>query len=65
MVSLGEDHSKAERKEIQTLVASKTDEGRWLIEMFRNTPAAYHGRPDEEKRLTEELEAEFSSVACC
>ena len=62
MVPPGEDHIKAERNAVQTLVASKIAGGRWMVEMFHNTPAAFHGRPDETKRLTEELEAELSSV---
>ena len=63
MVPPGEDHIKSDRNAIQTLVASKADDGRWLIEMFHNTPAAFHGRPEEAKRLTDELEAELSGGA--
>ena len=39
---------------IQTLVASRRD-GQWRIELFHNTPAAFHGRPHEVERLTQEL----------
>jgi uncharacterized protein (TIGR02246 family) len=42
---------------IQTLVASRQADGRWLVEMFQNTPAAFHGRPEEARKLTEELQA--------
>ncbi|WP_199698795.1 SgcJ/EcaC family oxidoreductase [Aurantiacibacter zhengii] len=57
-----ENHIKSDRNAIQTLVASKTDRSRWMVEMFHNTPAAFHGRPEESKRLTEEFERELSNV---
>jgi uncharacterized protein (TIGR02246 family) len=43
---------------VQTLVA-KRENGRWLIALFQNTPAAYHGRPQECQKLTEELRQEL------
>jgi uncharacterized protein (TIGR02246 family) len=39
---------------VQTLVATKRD-GRWLIAVFQNTPAAFHGRPELSEKLTHEL----------
>ena len=39
---------------VQTLVAAKRD-GKWQIELFQNTPAQFHGRPDLVQQLTEEL----------
>ena len=63
MVPPGEGHIMPERNAIQTLVASRSDEGRWTIEMFQNTPATFHGRPDESRRLSEELELELAAVA--
>lgn len=39
---------------VQSLVASRTN-GSWLVELFHNTPAAYHGRPEESKALSAEL----------
>ncbi|MDR5879682.1 SgcJ/EcaC family oxidoreductase [Caballeronia sp. LZ032] len=39
---------------IQTMVLSLCD-GAYRIEMFQNTPAAFHGRPEEGERLSEEL----------
>jgi uncharacterized protein (TIGR02246 family) len=39
---------------VQTLVAVKRD-GRWRISVFQNTPAAFHGRPELGRDLTEEL----------
>ncbi|MGH2458938.1 MAG: SgcJ/EcaC family oxidoreductase [Chloroflexota bacterium] len=41
---------------IQTMVATM-HEGTWTIELFHNTPAAFHGRPDLSEQLTEELRA--------
>jgi uncharacterized protein (TIGR02246 family) len=40
---------------VQTLVAARGADGRWRVEMFHNTPAAFHGREHEKRRLTEEL----------
>jgi uncharacterized protein (TIGR02246 family) len=39
---------------IQSLVAARHD-GQWRIELFQNTPAAFHGRPELSAALTEEL----------
>lgn len=39
---------------IQTLLAARRD-GLWRIELYQNTPAAFHGRPDLSEALTEEL----------
>ncbi len=39
---------------IQTLVAVRRD-GTWLIALFQNTPAQFHGRPELVQQLTEEL----------
>jgi uncharacterized protein (TIGR02246 family) len=63
MVPPGKTHIMPERNTIQTLLASRNDEGGWKIEMFHNTPAAFHGRADESRRLTEELEAELPAFA--
>lgn len=38
----------------QTLVAVKKD-GDWQIELFQNTPAQFHGRPELIEEMTEEL----------
>lgn len=38
----------------QTLVADKT-EGEWRIQLFQNTPAQFHGRPELVEQMTEEL----------
>ena len=39
---------------VQTLVASD-DAGTWRVELFHNTPAAFHGRPEAREKLTAEL----------
>jgi uncharacterized protein (TIGR02246 family) len=46
---------------IQTLVASKRQD-KWHIEIFQNTPAAYHGRPELMKQLTDELREVLKST---
>lgn len=38
----------------QSLVAVRRD-GEWRIELFQNTPAAFHGRPDAVAALTDDL----------
>ncbi|KIL42331.1 methionyl-tRNA formyltransferase [Gordoniibacillus kamchatkensis] len=37
-----------------TLVATN-NEGTWRIELFQNTPAQFHGRPELVEQMTEEL----------
>lgn len=44
---------------IQTLIASCQSGGSWKVEMFHNTPAAFHGREDERQKLTQELQEEL------
>ena len=39
---------------VQTLVAIKRD-STWLVVLFQNTPAQFHGRPELVEQLTEEL----------
>lgn len=43
----------------QTLVAV-LDEGAWGIELFQNTPAQFHGRPELVNAMTAELEQVLS-----
>ena len=38
----------------QTLVAVKTNSN-WRIELFQNTPAAFHGRPELVDKMKDEL----------
>lgn len=56
MIPYGQQDLKPELNAIQTLVAVKRDD-RWRGAMFQNTPAAFHGRPHEVKKLTDELRA--------
>jgi uncharacterized protein (TIGR02246 family) len=39
---------------IQSLIAARRD-GAWRIELFQNTPAQFHGRPELVQQLTDEL----------
>jgi len=39
---------------VQSLVAVRRDHN-WQVQLFQNTPAAFHGRPAEIEALTEEL----------
>ena len=43
---------------VQSVVASERS-GVWKIDLFQNTPAAFHGRPEECERLTTELRQDF------
>ena len=40
---------------VQALVAVRTGDG-WRVAHFQNTPAAFHGRPEEADALTAELQ---------
>jgi uncharacterized protein (TIGR02246 family) len=51
-----------ERNAVQTLVAVERD-GDWKVALFQNTPAAWHGREDDVKALTEELQKAFDTGA--
>lgn len=44
---------------IQSLVAVRPT-GRWLIALWHNTPAAFHGRPDARAALMAELRANLA-----
>jgi uncharacterized protein (TIGR02246 family) len=50
----GADDLNPELNAIQTMVLSLCD-GAYRIEMFQNTPAAFHGRPEEGGKLSTEL----------
>lgn len=56
MIPPGGTKIKPEVNAIQSLVASKRG-GQWQIELFQNTPAAWHGRPEDVAKLTAELQA--------
>jgi uncharacterized protein (TIGR02246 family) len=40
---------------VHTLVAVRDDNHEWRAALFQNTPAAWHGRPNDSAALTEEL----------
>ena len=61
MVPPAETRIKPERNAIQTMLASGRN-GELQIELFQNTPARFDGRPEEAKKLTEELEAEAAAL---
>lgn len=53
MVPPDKDDIDPDLNAVQTLVAVEKEA--WKIALFQNTPAALHGRPDDAKKLTEEL----------
>jgi uncharacterized protein (TIGR02246 family) len=55
MIPPDEDRIMPERNVVQTLVASRAG-GAWRVELFQNTPAAWHGRDEDRDRLTAELQ---------
>lgn len=54
MVPPGREELEPSLNAHQTLVAVKV-EGKWLIEVFQNTPARYDGRPELIEEMTDEL----------
>jgi uncharacterized protein (TIGR02246 family) len=60
MIPNGKVEVKPELNAHQTLVAVKKN-GVWLTELFQNTPAQFHGRPELVKQMTEELNASLIS----
>lgn len=54
MVPPGQRQIKPERNAVQSIIAVKEKEA-WKIELFQNTPAQFHGRPELSSALTEEL----------
>lgn len=56
MVPPGKDDLNPELNAVQCMVAARKGD-RWEVALFQNTPAAFHGRPELSKKLTEELRA--------
>ena len=54
MIPLGKSDIEPAVNAHQTLVAVKKDNG-WQVELFQNTPAQFHGRPELVEEMTEEL----------
>jgi uncharacterized protein (TIGR02246 family) len=55
MVPPGQKQINPATNAVQSMVAVKKNE-RFKIALFQNTPAAFHGRPEDAKRLTKELQ---------
>lgn len=62
MVPPGANDLNPDGNAIQSLVARHGDDG-WRIVLFQNTPAAFHGRPEEVAALTDELRAALQQTA--
>jgi uncharacterized protein (TIGR02246 family) len=62
MVPPGQSELNPALNTIQSLVATHDGE-RWSIELFHNTPAALHGRPEAVAALTEELQRQVGDLA--
>jgi uncharacterized protein (TIGR02246 family) len=58
VVPAGAADLKPELNSVQSLVASWHD-GRWLIDLYHNTPAQLHGRPEAAAALTAELRGQL------
>ena len=54
VVPAGESDLNPALNSVQALVLQKVGD-RWLIVLFQNTPAQFHGRPELVKSLTDEL----------
>jgi uncharacterized protein (TIGR02246 family) len=60
MVPPGQDSINPATNAVQTVIAVCHDR-RWRIEMFQNTPAAWHGRQSDVDALTAELQAVYDA----
>lgn len=58
VVPAGADDIEPSLNAVQSLVAS-WHEGRWEIDLYHNTPAAWHGRPEAVAALSEELRGQL------
>ena len=56
MIPPGKDDIDPAMNAVQSMVAARRG-GKWEIALFQNTPAAFHGKPELTKQLTEELRA--------
>ncbi|MGG3626332.1 SgcJ/EcaC family oxidoreductase [Bacillus gobiensis] len=59
MVPRGESDLYPETNTHQTLVVENI-EGNWRIQLFQNTPAQFHGRPELVDQMTEELREQLT-----
>ena len=58
MIPRNEKKINAKTNAIQSMIAVK-QEDRFRIALFQNTPAAFHGRPEDAEQLTDELQKYF------
>jgi uncharacterized protein (TIGR02246 family) len=58
VVPAGEDDLKPELNSVQSLVATRRD-GTWQVDLYHNTPAAWHGQDAAAAALTEELRGQL------
>jgi hypothetical protein len=56
MIPPGKDELNPDLNAVQSMVAARKN-NKWEIALFQNTPAKYDGRPELQKKLTEELRA--------
>jgi uncharacterized protein (TIGR02246 family) len=59
MIPPGQKNINAETNAIQCITAIKQDDI-WKIELFQNTPAQFHGRPEMVEELTKELNRQIN-----
>jgi uncharacterized protein (TIGR02246 family) len=59
MIPPGQKSINAETNAIQTITAIKQDDI-WKIDLFQNTPAQFHGRPEMVEELTKELNQQIT-----
>jgi uncharacterized protein (TIGR02246 family) len=62
MVPPGRSEINPKTNAVQSLVAAEHD-GRWQVELFQNTPAAWHGREADVQALTAELQSAWEARA--
>jgi uncharacterized protein (TIGR02246 family) len=60
MVPPGETDLNPGLNAVQTLIATK-DDASWRVALYQNTPAAFHGRPEAVKALTDELRQQMNT----
>ena len=58
MVPRNEKEINPKTNAIQSLIAVKKDQ-QFMIALFQNTPAAFHGRDEDARQLTKELQEQF------
>lgn len=61
MVPPGQTQVNAQVNAVQSLVAQR-EGAHWRIQLFQNTPAALHGRPDAVAGLTAELQRQWDAT---